>query len=665
MPMTVRRRLVLSSALMLFAELALIRWTGSNILHLSYFTNFVLLGSFLGIGLGFLRARKDRRPPYYAPVALAALVAFVTAFPVTVDRSSGDVIYFTSLSQTGPPVWVTLPLIFLATAVVLAGPAEIVGACFLELDRLEAYRLDLCGSLLGIVTFTALSFTGAPPLVWGLLVAGGFVVLLGVRPPLAVLAGAALVVPLAVESFAPDTMWSPYYKITTERGRQAGDESSTYISVNGIRHQRVTGVEQRQQQEPHYALPYLRTEGNKLDDVLVVGAGSGTDVAMALSRGARHVDAVEIDPRLLGIGEDRNPDRPYSDPRVSKIVDDGRAFLERSDRKYDLILFALPDSLTLVNGASSLRLESYLFTREAMSSARAHLKPGGAFSMYNYYREQWLLDRLAGTLASTFGHAPCQDVITSSGQQAVLTAGLTPADQRCAQTWSGRAETAPAASTDDRPFLYLRDASVPKLYLVTLLLILLASLAAVRIVAGPLRRMRPYADLFLLGMAFLLLETKSVTGFALLFGTTWVVNALVFTGVLLAVLAAVEVTRRWPTPPLPAMYAILGAGLVLAWAVPGSWLLGLPVPLRAVVAVLVAFLPIFAANVVFAKRFTDSPEPTVAFGANLLGAMVGGCLEYLSLLVGFRSLLLVAALLYAGAFLLLPRRAGVPAGVGA
>ena len=52
------RRLVLGSALMLFLELALIRWLGSNIVHLSYFSNFVLLGSFLGIGLGL----PDRPP---------------------------------------------------------------------------------------------------------------------------------------------------------------------------------------------------------------------------------------------------------------------------------------------------------------------------------------------------------------------------------------------------------------------------------------------------------------------------------------------------------------------------------------------------------------------------------------------------------------------------
>src|SRR5881397_2078788 len=61
-------RLVLGSCVMLFLELALIRWLGANIVHLSYFTNFVLLGSFLGIGLGFLIARKSWSVLPWTPV---------------------------------------------------------------------------------------------------------------------------------------------------------------------------------------------------------------------------------------------------------------------------------------------------------------------------------------------------------------------------------------------------------------------------------------------------------------------------------------------------------------------------------------------------------------------------------------------------------------------
>lgn len=641
-----RTRTVLGSMLMLFLELALIRWTGANVLHLSYFSNFVLLGSFLGIGLGFLRASREvRRPPYHAPIALALLVFFVWKFPVVVDRGGGDVIFFTNLTESGPPIWVTLPVLFGAVALVLSGPGEIVGRCFTGLPRLEAYRLDLVGSLLGIGSFTALSFLRAPSVVWGAVVAVLFVLLLG--PRIAVLAPAAVLVGvLALESATASVTWSPYYKVTT---KEAGE--STLVSVNGVPHQSITSAAERQRSQPQYTLAYDRLTGNPLGDVLIVGAGTGSDVAIALARGARHVDAVEIDPRIAQIGKERNPDRPYDDPRVTLHIDDGRAYLGRTDATYDLILFALPDSLTLVSGASQLRLESYLFTAEAMEAARDHLKPGGGFAMYNHYRESWLVGRLSRTLAEAYGHQPCVDTTNAAGQQAVLAIALSSADQTCA---SVATVDGPAPSTDDKPFLYLRG-GIPSLYLLTVLLILAASLLAVRFVAGPLRKMRPYADLFLLGAGFLLLETKSVTTFALLFGTTWVVNAIVFAGVLVAVLLAVEVTRRFRTPPVPVMYGVLGLGLLLAWLVPSSWLLDLPVPLRLLVAVVVAFLPIFAGNVVFAKRFQSTVDGPTAFGANLLGAIVGGCLEYVSLLIGYNGLLVIAAVIYVGAFALLPR----------
>ena len=200
----------------------------------------------------------------------------------------------------------------------------------------------------------------------------------------------------------------------------------------------------------------------------------------------------------------------------------------------------------------------------------------------------------------------------------------------------------------------MKQHGIPGFYVLVLVIILVGSLGAVRVVGGPIRRMRPYSDLFALGAAFLLLETRAVTGFALYFGTTWVVNAIVFAGVLVAVLLAVELTRRVPTPRLSVMYALLAASLALAWLVPPQWVLGLPLELRLFVSVTLAFAPIFCANVVFAKRFADTASATAAFGANLLGAVLGGCLEYFSLLVGHRGLLLIAAALYLAAFSLMP-----------
>ena len=169
--------------------------------------------------------------------------------------------------------------------------------------------------------------------------------------------------------------------------------------------------------------------------------------------------------------------------------------------------------------------------------------------------------------------------------------------------------------------------------------------------------MIPYVDLFLMGAAFLLLETKSVVQFALLFGTTWFVNSLVFVGVLLSVLLAIEVERRIRIARPRLLLGLLFLGLLVAWLIPTGALLGLPIVPRLLTAVALAFFPIFVANLIFAERFRDTADPTAAFGANLLGAMVGGTLEYLSLLIGFRSLLFLVAALYGAAYLLAPKQA--------
>ncbi|MDH2445142.1 hypothetical protein QDR37_14405 [Amnibacterium sp. CER49] len=647
-------RLVLGSATMLFLELALIRWLGANVLHLSYFSNFVLLGSFLGVGLGFLISRKTWSAlPFTAPL-LAVTVVLALLFPVTIQRADADVIYFTGLHAQGPPAWVALPVIFLLVAATLAGPAEVVGRCFARLEPLMAYRYDLFGSLIGIGLFTGLSFLWAPSIVWGLLAGAALIALAtGIRTRLVAVASALVMVfMLLTETLTTGVSWSPYYKITTHQTSRYGPGALS-IWANGVPHQTMAKASWRLVHMPQqYGTPYKRLPNVHLDDVLVVGAGSGSDVAIALRKGAKHVDAVEIDPRILQLGQQHNPDHVYQDPRVTTHVNDGRAFLQGTNTKYDLILFALPDSLALVSGASQIRLESFLFTEEAMRSAADHLKPDGGFAMYNYYRENWLIDRLAGTAATAFGHAPCVDQFAL--HQAVVTVAKQAGNQQCGSSYAPTT-TVVAPATDDAPFLYFKGGSIPPIYLWTLGGILLVSLLLVRVVGGRFRAMRPYGDLFFMGAAFLLLETKNVATFALLFGTTWLVNALVFAGVLVTVLAAVETTRRLRTPPIRVVYAGVLAALVLAWVIRPDWLLALPFLPRLVVATALAFLPIFLANVAFAKRFASTSDSQEAFAVNLLGAIVGGCLEYAALLTGYANLLVVVALLYLVAFLLLPK----------
>ena len=153
--------------------------------------------------------------------------------------------------------------------------------------------------------------------------------------------------------------------------------------------------------------------------------------------------------------------------------------------------------------------------------------------------------------------------------------------------------------------------------------------------------MRYYVDLAFMGAAFLLLETKNIVQFALLFGTTWLVNSLVFAGVLLAVYLAVETASHLRLPRPAVLYAALIGSLALTWVVPQESLVGLPIVPRFFAGCALAFAPIYLANLIFAQRFSDVATSGDAFAANLLGAMVGGVLEYIALITGYRFLLIV------------------------
>ena len=639
--------------LTLFLELALIRWTAANNVHLANIPNFVLMASFLGIGVGFLLAGSSRNLFRLAPATLAVLVAFALIFPVKLVTLRGPN-EFEGLSGHHPvSQWVSLPVIFALVVLVMAGLGQALARTFAQFKPLDAYRFDIIGSIVGIALFSALSFVGLPPIAWGAVVAALFVLLLGVRErwwQWVIIA--AVVLMLLGESLSSVDVWSPYYKITTTNITTTVDGHGYHglsVSANNIPYQTLYPISTLRSIEPFYFFPYRHVTRSSLSNVLVIGAGTGNDVGVALSEGSRHVDAVEIDPELVALGRQYNPEHAYESPRVSVYVDDGRAFLQDTNKHYSLILYALPDSQTALTGQSApVGLENYLLTTQAVQIARSHLAPGGTFVMYNYY-QPFLLDRYATTLDDVFGSRPCVEVgnTLSGREQAVLTVALDGHTPSCSSFWNGE-KVAPVS--DDRPYPYLLVPSIPNFYLLVLGLILAASLLVVRVVTGPLNKMAPFLDLFWMGAAFLLLETKNIVQFALLFGTTWFVNSLVFAGVLLSVYAAIETARhiRLPRPML--LYVALLVSLGVSFVVPQDSLLGLPVVLRFVAATALAFSPIFIANLVFAQRFKDVGTSTIAFGANLLGAILGGALAYLSLITGFRFLLVVVAVLYGLAF---------------
>ncbi len=654
-------RIALTSASVLVGELILIRWVPANVVYVGFFNNFLLIASFLGIGLGVLVGRRFAALAVYAPIPLLALVVVVLGARLNAFFPNAEIFLGQSRGALLAPAVAVLALVVALTALATLALALPLGPLLRRLPPLRAYASDIAGSIAGIALFAALSFANTPPPAWFavLFALVGAVHLRGGRTRVLIGAGAmAAVLLLTLADVTPGRMWSPYYRIDLYRYRGSDIEA---IAVNGIPHQDLSPAVPKAS-HPFYDQIYDWLPSRRFDDVLVVGAGAGNDTAVALAHGVGHVDAVEIDPLILEIGMERHPDRPYGDPRVRTVVADGRAYLRTTDRSYDLIVFAQTDSLTLVTSTADLRLESFLFTEEAFASARDRLRADGVLVLYNFYREPWLVERYASMLERVFGAAPLVRTYPELGAaRSVLFAAAKapgalgrPADAERVDT-----SAAPRPATDDWPFPYLPAPGIASYYLfaLTALVVFALLLAAAASRVTGRGTFRPV--FFLLGAAFLLLETKSIATFSLLFGTTWYVNALVFAAilasVLLAILAAARMRRRAPA----LRYGGLFGSLALAYLLPPTAVLLEPAWLRYAAASVVAFAPVFFANIVFAAEFADVDEADAAFGWNLLGAVCGGALEYLAMSYGYQQLLLAAATLYAIAAIAVSRSPAV------
>ena len=646
---------------MLFVELALIRWVTANNVFVTKATNFVLLASFLGIGIGFLNARTKRDYLRWTPVALLLLVSFVLAFPVILQTLNGPHPFQGLHGTPALPQPVSLGVVFLLVTGVMAGLGQGTARLFVRFRPLRAYRLDILGSLAGIAAFTGLSFLDQPPGTWGVIACAGLLVLLAPRIRWwQVLAVAGVATLLLIESFLPAQEWSPYNKLVYNQTQ--GATAALYVSANNIPYQAARSLAVMHKQKAFYFYPYRHVTKASLGNVLIIGSGTGNDAAVALSEGARHVDTVEIDPLLVRLG-DMHPNHPYSNPRLTAHIDDGRAFLQDTSKHYNLILFALPDSLTALAGQSG---SAWRATCSPCSHSKrcvpTWLRVARSRCTTTTRRSWRAGTRLRSRTRSAGRPAP------RSGRRSAGAAW------RCSPcTRAGRCRTAPASTTapdrrgDRRPPVPLPAGQRhPKQYLWMLAAIFAASLLLVR-VGGGRSPMRYYVDLAFMGAAFLLLETKNIVQFALLFGTTWLVNSLVFAGVLVAVYLAVE-TASHLRLPRPLLYAALIASLVLTWVVPQESLVGLPIVARFCAGSALAFAPIYLANLIFAQRFSDVATSGDAFAANLLGAMVGGVLEYMALITGYRFLLIVIGALYGVAFVtsrfLTRRQSGGVTGAG-
>jgi hypothetical protein len=378
--------------------------------------------------------------------------------------------------------------------------------------------------------------------------------------------------------------------------------------------------------------------------------------------------AVEIDPVIYGAGIAVHPEKPYQDPRVQIVISDARTFFERNDaEKFDVVCFGLLDSHAMFSAMSSLRLDNYVYTVEAIRAAYGQVAEGGVMTVsFSTAGGPWISDRISLVLREATGIEP---TVIDFEQQFVSRTWLVgknfdPSSARLPNVLRKDVMTSkPRLTTDDWPFLYLRPHTFPYGLVTVLLCLLVIAGAGARVAFGEsfFTWRRFNAGFFFLGAAFLLIETRGVTNLSLLFGSTWIVNSAVFAGILLAALGANLLVKKRRIESITPVFIALAIGLAVNYFVPPGFFLRFSPGTGGLLAAMANGIPVGFAGIIFSYLLKRSSDPAAALGWNLLGAVLGGCLEYFSMAFGLRALILIAAVLYALAFASVAARPATPA----
>jgi SAM-dependent methyltransferase len=670
-----RLTLFVASFAALFVELALIRYTGSQLRVFSFFKNVPLIAAYLGLGVGCaLGAGRPRHVLsfllWFVPLA-AFLAAGSFVFAGALGRAAaaasseqilGDVVATSvsgmgaALGQVAIGTFCFVTLLALGSLFVPLG--RLLGGAFEQLPRLPAYTINIVGSLTGILVFVLLSYLWMPPGVWMIVGLSPLMWWLDGRREALLAGGLIALSALAVTPSVGETIWSPYQKlvgqpIAVQLNESGGATTGYLVDISDVFYQ--VAVDLRPQAVaasggnpfPHYDEAF-RAIPSPIHRVLVVGAGTGNDVAAALRAGAEAVDAVDIDPAIVSLGR-HHPEQPYRDPRVHVIIDDARAAFHRLPAgTYDAVLFGLLDSHTQL-GMSSVRLDNYVFTKESFEGARRLLRPGGRLVVTAATFRSWFRQRFVDMLTA----------VCDSAVQVQERSGSPWITYQCQSNGAVPKDASAAAAllpTDDWPFLYLPARAIPGAYFLVVLFLAGGSVLLIRSHGlSPARFSSDDAHLFFLGAAFLLMEVYAINRLALLFGTTWTVSAMAIVVVLTLIVAANLTSAAWTELPYGLAYAgLFGSLLVSYWLNPDAALgRGLGVSIAYSFG---ALLPVYFAGLVFARSFARAPFAGAALGANMLGAVVGGWAEYASMALGIRALVVVAAAFYVGSFVCLAPR---------
>jgi hypothetical protein len=675
--MKARLQLFSISFISLFLELMVIRWVPSILVLVAYYANFLLISSFLGLGLGALWARDEHRLFKYFPPFFFIFVFFLV-FVRHVPPPQAALEFRFFAVQTRPLSYLVLVGVFVLNVLVFVPLGNQIGRLFQQLPVLEAYGWDLGGSLLGTVVFGIFSYFYFSPILGISLVMLIYLLHCEIKELHGRLLWLAMALLWIWHTGDRAMLWSPYHYITVTDGTTGTLVREPMNDLRTMKNPPIYTVRVNQdfiqsdgtldpkrydpipsglfEMRSHYGVAYALHPRPRR--VLVLGSGGGMDAESALLSGAQHVDAVDIDPGLIQLAKRFNASGVYDDSRVHVHADDARAFLRRATRGYDVVVFGFLDSQALFSSMSNIRLDGFVYTVESIRSAFHLLSEDGVLTMsfavdYNIRMASKLflmLKEAAGQEPLMYGHAHNLVLCVARHRWNNPPAAIGPYRRLILDP------VRVSVPMDDWPYLYLFDRRIPSDYLIVMGSLFLVLLMVLRWIN--LARLKSEGAHFLfLGAGFLLLQTKGIVDCALYFGNTWFVVNVMITGVLLMVLAAnlVAAYRKYS----PVYYVVLFLTLLVIYAVPKEWVLDLSWIQRLAWCLFVLPLPIFFAGLVFSTSFQQVHDPSAAFGANLIGATIGGFMEYLGMVIGYHQLTpLLGAVYLLSLFFLLRWRLG-------
>lgn len=661
-------QIFLISFLILFTELSVIRYLSAEVISLAFFSNIILMACFLGIGLGCLFNNK-KNLFYLFPYLLFLQVFFSTIIIFLKIEDGGMVMFQTNLINLNVKVnhSILAIVIFIFVAFLFYPLGQILGKEFTKSKKnIDAYLFDLIGSIFGVIFFAILSYFEIGVTIWIIIINFTWLLIVYFNEDIKFrfnksgnnkifLMILMILFFMVMESSRPNLWWSKYYKIVLEK-----NEKYINLFVNKTGHQ-VLYIDESII-HLFYNFPYKFFKNAQYQNALIIGAGMGNDVNFALQNNVKNIDAVEIDERIYKIGKQFNPNNPYADARVNINIDDGRSFLEKNQKKYDLIIFALTDSLTLTSSQANTRLESYLYTKESFAKAKASLTENGLIVLYNNYRKDWIVDKIAGSLEELFGQ---ESVIVSDQKHGfkIIANGKKLQDFKNSEIgkeysfYSSEKKSIKNSVDnlfphDNWPFLYLQKPSFPNNYIkIVIFELIILGFLLTYLHKNHLKEFnyknysKPY-DMLFLGIGFMLLETKNIINFQLLFGSTWSVNVLVILAILATALFATLIIKSGIKFKLYNLYLAMAISLLVSIIVPIAKFADYHSFLKYILSCIVSFSPMLFASLIFSQTFSGEKKSAIGFGYNMIGAMIGGILEYGSMIFGYHSLLYVIAFAY-------------------